>query len=203
MKVLVITSNPETGSLTNAVAESFAHGAEVGGAHSELLDLYAIGFNPVYSNQDRQHYLGKSPVPEDVAALHAKLVEADVIALVFPIYWYTMPAMMKGFFDRVVCRGFAYRKDGLPGALAGKRVRIFALSGGAEDWYKASGMDKALQFQICDRTFKHYCGVEDVAMHYVDGLTMGDDSPEARQQASAKLRQVTLIGEKLATDQSR
>lgn len=203
MNALVITSNPEVDSLTNAVAEAFMAGAAAGGAEAELLDLYAAGFNPVYTREDRAHYLGQAPVPRDVSALQSRLASADVITLVFPIYWYTMPAMVKGFFDRVICRGFAYRKDGLPGALAGKKVRIFALTGGAEDWYKASGMDKALQLQICDRTFRHYCGIEDVAMYYVDGLAMGDDSAEARDAASVKLMSVARMGEAMAAEQDR
>lgn len=197
MKVLVVTSNPEVGSLTNAVAQSFADGAQTGGAKAELLDLHAVGFNPVYSLRDREHYLEQAPVPEDVVPIQAKLAESDVIALVFPIYWYTMPAMMKGFFDRVICRGFAYRKDGLPGALAGKTVRILALCGSTEDWYRSSGMDKALQFQICDRTFKHYCSVEDVSMHYIDGLSMGDNSQEAYDSAARQLAQIAVMGESL------
>ena len=106
--ILVITSNPEKDSMTDAVGAAFAAGAVERGASADVLDLYDEGFNPVYSAADRAHYLGHAPMPEDVVPIQRRLAQADVIALVFPIYWYTMPAMVKGLFDRVICRGFAY-----------------------------------------------------------------------------------------------
>ncbi|MFT8704052.1 NAD(P)H-dependent oxidoreductase [Bifidobacterium aquikefiricola] len=202
MKVLAITSNPKTDSLTNAVADAFLNGATASGAEAELLDLHRIGFNPVYTNEDREHYLGRAPFPSDVVPLQAQIADSDVIAVVFPIYWYAMPAMMKGFFERVLCRGFAYRRDGLPGALVGKTVRIFVLCGDSEEWYRTSGMDDALQLQICERTFKHYCRVDDVELHYVDGLIMGDDSHEAIESANAQLRQIRIMGETITASHS-
>lgn len=125
--ILVITSNPEKDSMTDAVGAAFAAGAVERGASADVLDLYDEGFNPVYSAADRAHYLGHAPMPEDVVPIQRRLAQADVIALVFPIYWYTMPAMVKGLFDRVICRGFAYHPDGTPGALADKTVRVIGL----------------------------------------------------------------------------
>ena len=123
--ILVITSNPEKDSMTDAVGAAFAAGAVERGASADVLDLYDEGFNPVYSAADRAHYLGHAPMPEDVVPIQRRLAQADVIALVFPIYWYTMPAMVKGLFDRVICRGFAYHPDGTPGALADKIAEDF------------------------------------------------------------------------------
>ena len=94
--ILVITSNPEKDSMTDAVGAAFAAGAVERGASADVLDLYDEGFNPVYSAADRAHYLGHAPMPEDVVPIQRRLAQADVIALVFPIYWYTMPAMVKG-----------------------------------------------------------------------------------------------------------
>ena len=71
--------------------------------------------------------------------------------LVFPIYWYTMPAMVKGLFDRVICRGFAYHPDGTPGALADKTVRVIMLTGGSRQWYESDGIGESLDNQICGR----------------------------------------------------
>lgn len=134
--ILVITSNPEKDSMTDAVGAAFAAGAVERGASADVLDLYDEGFNPVYSAADRAHYLGHAPMPEDVVPIQRRLAQADVIALVFPIYWYTMPAMVKGLFDRVICRGFAYHPDGTPGALADKTVRVIMLTGGSRQWYE-------------------------------------------------------------------
>ena len=195
---LIITSNPEHNSMTNAVGAAFAEGAAAEGAHTEVLDLYEAGFNPIYTSADRAHYLGQGPLPVDVAAMQSKLAGADVIALVFPIYWYTMPAMVKGLFDRVICRGFAYTPDGTPGALAGKTVRVIMLTGGSEDWYRTGGIGEALDNQICRQTFVKYCGVDDVEIVYVDNLKMGDDDPSRREAANRQLERIRVLGASLA-----
>ena len=168
--ILVITSNPEKDSMTDAVGAAFAAGAVERGASADVLDLYDEGFNPVYSAADRAHYLGHAPMPEDVVPIQRRLAQADVIALVFPIYWYTMPAMVKGLFDRVICRGFAYHPDGTPGALADKTVRVIMLTG----------------------------GVKDVELVYVDNLSMGDDSSDKRKAAAAQLEGIRQLGASLA-----
>ncbi|MCH4209625.1 NAD(P)H-dependent oxidoreductase [Bifidobacterium sp.] len=196
--VLVITSNPESTSLTDAVGEAFASGAREAGAQAEVLDLHKIGFDPVYGAADREHYLGRVPVPDDVVPIQNRLAGSDVIALVFPVYWYTMPAMMKGFFDRVICRGFAYdAATGKPLALAGKTVRVIALTGGSRQWYESDGIDAALRNQICVQTFKKYCGVEDVDLVYVDNLTMGDHDHDKRAAAGLQLGRIKELGASL------
>ena len=195
---LIITSNPEHGSMTNAVGAAFAAGIRAEGGQAEILDLYEAGFNPVYTSADRAHYLGQGPLPADVAAIQDKLAAADVIALVFPVYWYTMPAMVKGLFDRVICRGFAYNPAGTPGALAGKIVRVIMLTGGSEDWYRSDGIGQALDNQICRQTFAKYCGVDDVEIVYVDNLKMGDDDPSRREAAAKQLDRITVLGSSFA-----
>lgn len=195
---LAITSNPEPHSLTEATAAAFLRGAGQTGADTQLLDLYGIGFDPVYRSCDRDHYLGRGPMPDDVRAIQSRLEGADVLALVFPVYWYTMPAMMKGLFDRVICRGFAYGEEGAPGALAGKTVRVIMLTGSSRGWYESDGVGQALQNQICHQTFTKYCGVTDVEIVYVDNLSMGDDAPRRRAAADSQLRTIEGMGARLA-----
>lgn len=195
---LIITANPEHHSLTNAAGKAFAEGFRAHGGDTDTLDLYDAGFNPVYTSADRAHYLGKADMPEDVAAIQTRLAQADVITLVFPIYWYTMPAMIKGLFDRVICRGFAYNADGTPGALAGKTVRVIMLTGGPESWYKSDGIGEALDNQIRRQMLRKYCGVEDTEIIYVDNLSMGDDDPAKREAAAAQLARIEELGASLA-----
>lgn len=193
--VLAITSNPEPDSMTHAVAAALLQGAQSEHAQGTLLDLYDAGFNPVYGLEDREHYLGHAPIPDDLRDIQRRVAEADVLALVFPIYWYTMPAMMKGFFDRVLCRGFAYEAgSGKPMRLAGKTVRIIALTGGSQSWYESSGVDAALRNQICEQTFGKYCGVADADLLYVDNLVMGNDEPDHRHAAESQLTKITELG---------
>ena len=133
-----------------------------------------------------------------MAALQARIADADALALCFPIYWYTMPAMMKGFFDRVLCRGFAYDgATGMPLALAGKSVRMLMPAGGSEQWFKDSGTDTALRLQICEHTLRKYCGVSDSDLVYLGGLSSGDESEEAHELGRAQLARVRESGAQL------
>jgi NAD(P)H dehydrogenase (quinone) len=189
---LIITSNPEPNSLTASVGKAFANGIQQNGGMAEILDLYEIGFNPVYSLEDRKHYLGQAPMPKDVNDIQNKLASADIITLVFPVYWYSMPAMMKGFFDRVICKGFAYEQgSGERGVLSGKKVRVILLTGGGKYWYESDGIGEALNNQIGRQTFQKYCGVEDVELLYVDNLSMGDNDPDKRQAVAKQLDDIT------------
>lgn len=200
MKIVAVTANPEPNSLTNAAGNALLDGSAEGGARTELIDLCAEGFNPVFGMEDREHYLGKGPMPEDVMAMQSRIRDADVLALVFPIYWYTMPAIMKGFLDRVICRGFAYNTDGTPGVFAGKTIRLIMLSGGGEDWYRSSGIGQALDNQLREQTFIKYCQAADVSFTYLDNLSSGDDDPEARRAADRHLVSLALMGRELAMD---
>lgn len=198
MKIVAVTANPEPDSLTNAAGNALLDGAAEGGAQTELIDLAVEGFNPVFGIEDRNHYLGRGPIPDDVVALQSRIRDADVLALVFPIYWYSMPALMKGFLDRVICKGFAYNTDGTPGVFAGKTIRLIMLSGGSEDWYRSSGIDQALDNQLCQQTFIKYCQAEDVSLTYIDNVNSGDDQPEDRQAADRHLVSLALMGRELA-----
>ena len=102
--------------------------------------------------------------------------------------------MVKGLFDRVICRGFAYHPDGTPGALADKTVRVIMLTGGSRQWYESDGIGESLDNQICRQTFAKYCGVKDVELVYVDNLSMGDDSSDKRKAAAASTRRHPSTG---------
>lgn len=194
---LAITANPDPDSLTQAVGKAFLEGAASGGAGTEFVDLHAIGFDPTYTMADRRQYLAQGPMPEDVEQLQGKILDADVIALVCPIYWCQMPAMMKGFTERVLCRHFGYNPDHSKSAIADKTFRFIALTGSSEQWYRDNGIHDALYKQIIYYMFHHYCGVDDAELVYVDNLQMGDDSPEARQAAARHLERIKALGSSL------
>lgn len=197
-RFLTFTANPDPNSLTQAIGRAFLEGGASKGAGAEFVDLHAIGFDPTYTMADRRQYLQQGPMPEDVAELQRKIVDADVISLVFPIYWCTMPAMMKGFTERVLCRHFGYNPDKSRSVIADKTFRVIMLTGSSEQWYHESGIHDALYKQIIHYMFHHYCGVEDAELVYVDGLRMGDDAVEARTAASKHIERIRELGASLA-----
>ena len=76
----------------------------------------------------------------DIEAEQEKLLAHDVIALQFPLYWYSTPALLKEWFDLVWLHGFAYGIDG--NALAGKRMFAACTTGGAAKAYHAHGYNR-------------------------------------------------------------
>ncbi len=101
MRALVVYCHPNPKSFNAAVRDRVMAGLAAGGHEARLLDLYAIGFNPVMSEQDRADYhtpgLNEAAVKEHIEALRW----CDALIFVYPTWWYGPPAMLKGWLDRV------------------------------------------------------------------------------------------------------
>lgn len=107
-KVLVVSCHPLADSLCNNLCEHVLLRLAERGADVVHLDLYAAGFDPVLSAAERTHYL-QSPYPADAVKQETDdLVSAETLVLVFPVWWFGFPAMLKGWFDRVWAPGVAY-----------------------------------------------------------------------------------------------
>ncbi len=79
----------------------------------DLIDLHADGFNPVMSAADLTNWRRGRPVDDQVADYQQRLLAADRIIFMFPIWWEVMPAMTKGFLDRVYAKGQLYQADSM------------------------------------------------------------------------------------------
>jgi NAD(P)H dehydrogenase (quinone) len=127
-------------------------------------DLYETGFDPVLKGPDFVA-MQKGTVLEDVRAEQDHIKWADVITFIYPIWWYQMPAMLKGYIDRVFSHGFAYEigAEGIKGLLSGKKVIMLNTTGGAGEHYGEAGYNVALKRTFDVGTFG-LCGME-VVMH--------------------------------------
>ena len=106
MHSLIVIAHPEPGSLTHAIAHRI--GDAISGADSRntvaYADLIAEGFDPRFNRHDQALFRGTGAVPADVAAEHARLDASDALVLVYPLYWWSLPAVLKGWIDRVFTR---------------------------------------------------------------------------------------------------
>ncbi len=103
MNVLVILGHPENDSLCASIADAFVEGAVESGQHVETLRLGDLVFDINYPT-------GREDAPEepDLERARAMVRRADHLVFVFPNWWGTMPALMKGFIDRIFKPGFAF-----------------------------------------------------------------------------------------------
>jgi len=161
MHTLIVTSHPNPDARTHAVARRIADGiAAAPGATVEVADLHAEGFDPRYTLQDLDGHHRASPFPADVLAEQARLDRANALVLVFPVYWWSMPALMKGWIDRVFTGGWAYDDSsghGVLKKLGRLPVHLVGLGGADERTWQKRGYTEAMKTQI-DTGIFDYCG---------------------------------------------
>ncbi|AKM32634.1 NAD(P)H dehydrogenase [Pandoraea faecigallinarum] len=112
----------------------------------------------------------------DVAAEQRRLARADLIVLVHPIYWYSMPPLQKLWFDEVLSWGWAYGQDGH--ALANKDLWLVASTGGPEDSYRPDGYNQhpfAAFLPAYEQT-SHLCGMRFLPPQVLYGARRCDDA---------------------------
>ena len=109
MRVLVLYAHPLSDSFAAAVHQAVVAALRRGGQEVDDCDLYAEGFMPVLSAAERRLYNTPTPDLSGVASHVARLRAAEALVLCFPTWWYGMPAILKGYFDRVWAQGVAFR----------------------------------------------------------------------------------------------
>jgi NAD(P)H dehydrogenase (quinone) len=170
MKVLAVLSHPRRTSLTGAVLDGFVAGLAEAGHQAEIADLYREGFDPVLWPEDEPDWNdGNKRYSDPVLAEQARVARNDAIALVFPVWWWSIPAMLKGWIDRVWNNGWAYGDRNLKG----KRGLALALAANDAASYAKRGYDGAIDIEIRLGIFE-YCGIENPALHMLHDTTTGD-----------------------------
>lgn len=165
MHALIVVAHPHPASLTHAVAAQVAQGVasagQPGPQHTtEIADLAAEGFDPRFTAADLALHLKQAPAPADVAAEQLRLDKADALVLVYPVYWWSFPALLKGWIDRVLTQGYAY-EEGEDGQLTKKlghlQVHLLGIGGAGGGTYERHGYSGAMATQI-DHGIFGYCG---------------------------------------------
>ena len=112
MRVVVVIAHPDPDSFTHAIAAT-AHAALTGGGHDvTVLDLYAEEFRTAMSPDERRAYHSDRPLLDPVAERHAGLVkQTEAFVFIYPTWWSTMPAILKGWLERVMVPGVGFIFD--------------------------------------------------------------------------------------------
>lgn len=164
MRYLIIYAHPNPKSFNQAIKEIVEDKLKKAGNSLEVRDLYGIEFNPQLSGSDfATWHQGKSPV--DIKAEQDYIKNSDTLIFIHPIWWFNMPAILKGYIDRIFSYGFAYgvNESGPYGLLTDKKVILINTTGGSEENYIKYGYNAALKKTIEDGIFG-FCGMK-VIMH--------------------------------------
>ncbi|MGE7990685.1 NAD(P)H-dependent oxidoreductase [Pseudomonas sp. NPDC089554] len=196
MHALIVVAHHDKQSLTHALAQQVAKGLASAGHTSEIADLIAEGFDPVFSKADHAVHHGLATPPPDVRAEQTRIDRADTLVLVYPVYWWSMPALLKGWVDRVFSNGwaFGYNADGSTRKLLrGMKVHLLAVAGADTGLFQRHGYSEAMRVQIEHGMFD-YCGAQ------VLSSTLLTDSET--QDPKAHLRTALAVGEQLFAEVS-
>ncbi|MCG7493754.1 NAD(P)H-dependent oxidoreductase [Thalassobius sp. Cn5-15] len=157
MHILTVLDHPNPHSFSAAIARSFMSGAQSADHTTELADLHAEGFSPIWSAADANPETHANS-SRDIKAEQRRIERADAICLVFPLYWWGMPAMMKGWVDRVWSWGWAYDQlDDPDTSLQRPRSGLLLVPAGARsDEIEANGHRAAMETAWIDGTFGYF-----------------------------------------------
>ena len=111
MRAMVTIAHPWPGSFNFAVLGRVVEALDAGGLEADVLDLYRDDFNPVLSEAELAGYARGKVLDPKVLAYQERIRRAEHLIYIFPIWWEGMPALLKGFFDKVFTPGFAFTED--------------------------------------------------------------------------------------------
>lgn len=173
IKHAIIACHPEHKSFTLSVANRYAEAVREHGHEVVLRDLYRMRFDPVLRAREREG----TPAP-DVTNEWGHLGKPDVFVLVYPIWFGTPPAMLKGYIDRVFGAGRSRGRGGEGSTgelLAGKRLVSLTCSGSLRAWLDEKGVLGSLR-TVYDRYLAEVFGFAETHRYHFDGVTA--DTPE-------------------------
>ncbi|MFJ5263673.1 NAD(P)H oxidoreductase [Streptomyces sp. NPDC088387] len=182
---LLVVAHHRSDSLTAHTARRAVNRLEAAGYRVDLLDLHAEGFDPRMNVADQPDWGNREKTYSAETRAHMRrILDADVVVAVFPVYWFSVPAVLKGWIDRVWNYGFAYGRS--KPRLAGKRMLWLALAGATADDPVAEPMQAALEATLNDG-IAYYCGLS----HSTVGLLLDAEERPQRIDAQGTL----LIGD--------
>lgn len=166
MKVLLVYAHPEPRSLNGSLRDLTVRHLQAAGHEVQVSDLYAMQWKatvdagdslehdpsaPFQPSQASKQAFANGTQSPDIALEQDKLRWADALILQFPLWWFSMPAIMKGWVDRVYAYGFGYGNGEHSdkrwgdrygeGKMAGKRAMLIVTTGGWESHYSARGVN--------------------------------------------------------------
>jgi len=156
MRALIVVANPHSGSFNAQMAALAVETLSASGHTVEVSDLYAMNFDP---REGPRHYANRAQtdvfdvqaeqrsaarrgmLPSDAQREFDKVMRADLLILQYPTWWFSVPAILKGWIDRVLVYGGTYTSERRydRGLLIGKRAMLSVTFGGAEQTFAHNG----------------------------------------------------------------
>ena len=185
----IIIDHPWKDSFNFATLNSVVRALKENHSSYDVLDLNREHFNPVMSVDELALYSKGQFIDTLVKQYQDRLVNADYLFLIFPIWWNVMPALLKGWMDKVLLPDFAFTMDQVPKPLLNhiKGATIFTTTG-TPDIYHREEYNHALKWVLCEGTLK-FCGVKDIT--WLNFGETGFASKEAHKSWISRVKNYT------------
>ena len=186
-KVTVIYAHPYTGSFNHAILESVTAELSAQNCEYEVIDLYRDNFDPVYSNEELSMFSSGVAVDPKVKAYQKRIQASDVLIFIFPVWWYSLPAILKGFIDKVMLNNFAYEdtSTGIKGKLAFNKCLAITTSKSPTGYLKYFD-GNSIQKVFLNLTLK---GVGAKKTHWINFGKIKQSNNQTRSTFLQKIRQ--------------
>lgn len=167
MKTLIVYAHPRKESFCQGILETAVATLTANGHEVKVRDLCEMGFDPVLKSEETIHIKNgefirdlKEPLA-DVKVEQELIIEADLLLYIFPIWWNSMPAIMKGYVDRIFSHGFFYNMDGSPDPrLIDKQAYMISTTGQPQESSDSSGLNDAIRRLSSEWMFNDNNGIK-------------------------------------------
>lgn len=197
MHLMTVFAHPFADHYPGAVMDAFHQPFTAAGHSIDILDLHAEDFDPRFTRDDHAHFWG-GPIPPEITAMHDRVEAADRLAFIYPVYWWGMPAMMKGWIERTFTEGWAYRygsgvqdrgKQAVAASMLGNiPTTLIDIGGARAQTYDKYRYGAAMRTQIDVGTFA-YCGITDMQSHMIYDVE-GDHNAPNRDRGLTLAREI-------------
>ncbi|MCM3064479.1 NAD(P)H-dependent oxidoreductase [Bacillus altitudinis] len=188
----IVYAHPWDGSYNHAILTSITEKLETKKEPFQVIDLYKDGFNPVFTAEELKHFhKGETPYLL-VKDYQEKLKQSTELVFIFPVWWWDLPAMLKGFIDKVMLSGFAFIEDQNTGTLKGlltniKKTTVISTSTTDKE-YIESEAGNAIQSVFINRTLADL-GIKNESTKWIHFSRVNLTTDEKRKQFLKEISQ--------------
>lgn len=163
MNTLIILAHPCEDSFNTAICNEIKDHLTSKNHEVKIRDLYKLKFDPVLTEDNHTNFY-QTKLPKELHVEQNEITWAENLIFIFPTWWGGMPAIMKGYFDRVFTNGFAFRfsEKQVDGLLKDKKAVIFQTTSRTEEFMKPSQLVSSMETAMDVGIFE-YCGMTVIA----------------------------------------
>ncbi|KQL49011.1 NAD(P)H-dependent oxidoreductase [Brevibacillus choshinensis] len=155
MKAVIVLAHEGESSFCHEILARVTQALDKQNIEYKLRDLYKMQFQPVFQAEDMR-LVEQGTASADILEEQELIKDSELLIMIYPVWWWSEPAILKGYIDRVFTDGFAFRYEekGPVGLLTNKQAIVFTTTRASAKEMATSGMDAVVEKQIAEGTLQ-------------------------------------------------